>query len=159
MALTLAIVLFLTVVLVVFSFGAAAYAPFSVLGSRLRALGWQRTETKEKPAFKERLEQALDPLSKALPLSPSEVSRARKWLIQAGYREQGRFRSAVDRGGGRNWLLHPSIFAQTQDPRPAATHHAGVAGCSRPHRHLRGSGTGARPGADAGRRRSASCPS
>jgi tight adherence protein C len=88
MALTLAIVLFLTVVLVVFSFGAAAYAPFSVLGSRLRALGWQRTETKEKPAFKERLEQALDPLSKALPLSPSEVSRARKWLIQAGYREQ-----------------------------------------------------------------------
>jgi tight adherence protein C len=88
MALTLAIVLFLTVVLVVFSFGAAAYAPFSVLGSRLRALGWQRTEQKEKPAFKERLEQAMDPLSKALPLSPSEVSRARKWLIQAGYREE-----------------------------------------------------------------------
>jgi hypothetical protein len=53
MALTLAIVLFLTIVLVVFSFGAAAYAPFSVLGSRLRALGWQRTEVKEKPAFKD----------------------------------------------------------------------------------------------------------
>src|SRR5258705_7792547 len=88
MAVALAIVLFLTVVLVVFSFGAAAYAPFSVLGSRLRALGWQRTEPKEKPAFKERLEQALDPLSKALPLSPSHVSRTRKWLIQAGYREQ-----------------------------------------------------------------------
>src|SRR6266446_9810957 len=87
MALVLAIILFLTIALVVFSFGAAAYAPFSVLGSRLRALGWQRTETKEKPAFKDRLEQALDPLSKALPLSPSEVSRARKWLIQAGYRE------------------------------------------------------------------------
>jgi len=87
MALALAIVLFLTVALVVFSFGAAAYAPFSVLGSRLRALGWQRTQPQEKPAFKDRLEQALDPLSKALPLSPSEVSRARKWLIQAGYRE------------------------------------------------------------------------
>ncbi len=87
MALALAIVLFLTIALVVFSFGAAAYAPFSVLGSRLRALGWQKTEAKEKPAFKDRLEQALDPLSKALPLSPSEVSRARKWLIQAGYRE------------------------------------------------------------------------
>jgi tight adherence protein C len=87
MALALAIVLFLTVVLVVFSFAAAAYAPFSVLGSRLRALGWQRVEPKEKPAFKERLEQALDPLSKALPLSPSEVSRARRWLIQAGHRE------------------------------------------------------------------------
>src|SRR5882762_8949769 len=87
MALALAIVLFLTVALVVFSFGAAAYAPFSVLGSRLRALGWQRTQPHEKPAFKERLEQALDPLSKALPLSPSDVSRTRKWLIQAGYRE------------------------------------------------------------------------
>src|SRR4029077_10431605 len=87
MALALAIVLFLTVVLVVFSFGAAAYAPFSLLGSRLRALGWQRVEPKEKPQFKERLEQALDPLSKALPLSPSDVSRTRKWLIQAGYRE------------------------------------------------------------------------
>jgi tight adherence protein C len=87
MALALAIVLFLTVVLVVFSFAAAAYAPFSVLGSRLRALGWQRVEPKEKPAFNERLEQALDPLSKALPLSPSEVSRARRWLIQAGHRE------------------------------------------------------------------------
>src|ERR1700737_5414208 len=88
MALALAIVLFLTIALVVFSFGAAAYAPFSVLGSRLRALGWQKTEPREKPAFKDRLEQALDPLSKALPLSPSEVSRARKWLIQAGYREE-----------------------------------------------------------------------
>src|SRR5580765_5923394 len=87
MALALAIILFLTVALVIFSFGAAAYAPFSVLGSRLRALGWQKTELKEKPAFKDRLEQALDPLSKALPLSPSEVSRTRAWLIQAGYRE------------------------------------------------------------------------
>src|ERR1041385_9370769 len=87
MALALAIILFLTIALVIFSFGAAAYAPFSVLGSRLRALGWQKTELKEKPAFKDRLEQALDPLSKALPLSPSEVSGTRKWLIQAGYRE------------------------------------------------------------------------
>jgi tight adherence protein C len=88
MALALAIVLFLTVALAVFSFGAAAYAPSSVLGTRLRALGWQRTEPREKPAFRQRLEQALDPLSKALPLSPSEVSRTRRWLIQAGYREQ-----------------------------------------------------------------------
>src|SRR6266849_25555 len=87
MALVLAIVLFLTVALVVFSFGAAFYAPSSLLGTRLRALGWQRAEPQEKPAFRERLEQALDPLSKALPLSPREVSRARAWLIQAGYRD------------------------------------------------------------------------
>jgi len=87
MALLLSIVLFFTIALAVFSFGAAAYAPSSVLGSRLRALGWQKAEPQEKPAFKERLEQALDPLSRALPLSPSEVSRTRAWLIQAGYRE------------------------------------------------------------------------
>jgi tight adherence protein C len=84
----LAIVVFFTVALVAFSFGAAAYAPSSVLGSRLRALGWQKTQPQEKPAFKERLEQALDPLSRAIPLSPSEVSRTRGWLIMAGYREQ-----------------------------------------------------------------------
>jgi tight adherence protein C len=87
MAMLLAIVLFLTVALVVFSFGAAAYAPSSMLGSRLRALGWQKAEPQQKPAFKERLEQALDPLSRALPLSPREVSRTRAWLIQAGYRD------------------------------------------------------------------------
>src|SRR5881409_3738999 len=87
MALVLAILLFVTVALVVFSFGAAFYAPSSLLGRRLRALGWQRAEPQEKPAFKERLEQALDPLSRALPLSPREVSRARAWLIQAGYRD------------------------------------------------------------------------
>jgi len=88
MALALAIIVFLTIGLAIFSFGAAAYAPSSLLGSRLRALGWQRTKPEEKPAFKERVEQALDPLSKAIPLSPGEVSRARKWLIQAGYREE-----------------------------------------------------------------------
>jgi tight adherence protein C len=87
MALALTIVVFLTIALVVFSFGAAAYAPSSLLGSRLRALGWQRTKAPEKPALKERLEQALDPFSKAIPLSPSDVSRTRRWLIQAGYRE------------------------------------------------------------------------
>jgi len=89
MALILTILIFLTVVLVVFSFGAAAYAPSSVIGSRLRSLGSQQREQlqKDKPVMKERLEQALDPLSKALPMSPDEVSRTRGWLIEAGYRE------------------------------------------------------------------------
>ncbi|HUK26146.1 MAG TPA: type II secretion system F family protein [Terriglobales bacterium] len=87
MAFVLAIVLFLTIAAVVFTFGAAAYAPSSVIGSRLRALGFQKTQKPSRPPLKERLEQALDPLSKALPLSASEVSRTRSWLIQAGYRE------------------------------------------------------------------------
>jgi len=62
-------------------------APASVLGSRLRSLGWQRTHQEEKPAIKQRVEQVLDPLSKALPKSPSEVSTTRVLLMQAGYRD------------------------------------------------------------------------
>jgi tight adherence protein C len=85
--LLLVIVIFLTITLVIFIFGAAFYAPSSVIGTRLRALGWQKEQQPEKTPIKERLEQALDPFSKALPLSADEVSRARGWLIQAGYRE------------------------------------------------------------------------
>src|SRR5580692_10614146 len=87
--LILTIVVFVTVVLVVFSFGAAVATPSSVLGARLRALGGQPAQAQEAPAMrvKERIEQALDPLSKAIPLSPSDVSRTRAWLIQAGLRE------------------------------------------------------------------------
>jgi tight adherence protein C len=88
MPLILTIVVFVTVVLVVFSFGAAAVTPTSVLGARLRALGGQRPQqVEETPALRQRLEQALDPLSRAIPLSPADVSRTRAWLIQAGYRD------------------------------------------------------------------------
>jgi tight adherence protein C len=88
MPLILAIVVFVTVALAVFSFTAAAVAPSSVLGARLRALGGQHTSQAEnKPALRERLEQALAPLSKAIPLSPADVSRTRGWLIQAGFRD------------------------------------------------------------------------
>src|SRR6202051_4296359 len=85
----LTIVVFVTVVLVVFAFGAAAATPTSVLGARLRALGGHAAQDPETPALnvKERLEQALDPIGKAIPLSPSDVNRTRAWLIQAGLRE------------------------------------------------------------------------
>src|SRR6202522_4723351 len=89
MPLILAIVVFVTVVLAVFAFGAAAVTPSSLLGARLRALAGQATVPPKKPTtkIKDRIEQALDPLSKAIPLSPSDVSRTRAWLIQAGLRE------------------------------------------------------------------------
>src|SRR6202166_666869 len=85
----LAIVVFVTVVLVVSACGVAAITPTSVLGARLRALGGQPVQAPEKPALKvrERLEQALDPISKAIPLSPADVSRTHAWLIQAGLRD------------------------------------------------------------------------
>src|SRR5271155_4961529 len=87
MALVLTVIVFLTIALVVFSFGAAAYAPSSLLGSRLRALGGQRIKAPEKPALKERWKQPLNPFSKATPRPRGEVARPRRWLIQAGYRE------------------------------------------------------------------------
>jgi tight adherence protein C len=87
MAMILAVLLFVTVFAAIFAFGAAAAAPSSVLGTRLRSLGWQPREETEKPAIKERVEQVLDPLAKALPKSPSEVSATRALLMQAGYRD------------------------------------------------------------------------
>jgi tight adherence protein C len=86
--LALAIVVFVIVAVVLFAFIAAAITPSSVLGARLRALGSQQPRQAEnKPAIRERIEQALDPLSKAIPLSPADVSRTRAWLIQAGFRD------------------------------------------------------------------------
>ena len=87
MPLILIVVVFVTVVMAVFAFGAAVVTPSSVLGARLRALGGQQQTVENKPAFRERMEQALDPLSKAIPLSPADVSRTHAWLIQAGYRD------------------------------------------------------------------------
>lgn len=87
MAMVLAILIFVTIALAIFAFGAAAYAPSSILGSRLRSLSWNRPQVQEKPAMRDRIEQALDPFSKALPLSPTDTSRTRGWLIEAGYRE------------------------------------------------------------------------
>lgn len=86
MIVALSILIFFTIVVVVFAFGAAALAPSSVLGSRLREIGWQRPKAAEKPPLRERIQQALDPLSRALPVSPTNVSQTRAWLIQAGYR-------------------------------------------------------------------------
>jgi tight adherence protein C len=86
MPLALAIFVFVAIVVTVFAFGAAAVVPSSVLGSRLREIGWQRPKAQAKPVMRERIQQALDPLSRALPTSPSEVSKTRLWLIQAGYR-------------------------------------------------------------------------
>ena len=86
MLVALSILVFLTIVVVVFSLGAATVAPSSVLGSRLREIGWQRAKRVDQPAIRERIQQALDPLSRAVPTSVTDVSQTRAWLIQAGYR-------------------------------------------------------------------------
>ena len=86
MLLALSIFVFFAIAVMVFAFGAAAVVPSSALGSRLREIGWQRPKAPTKPAIRERMEQALDPFSRALPVSPTDVSQTRAWLIQAGYR-------------------------------------------------------------------------
>ena len=87
MELALTILVFVTVAAAIFSFGAAVVMPTSVLGARLRSLGTRPQSQVEKAPIKERIEQALSPLSKAIPLSPAEANKSRAWLMQAGYRE------------------------------------------------------------------------
>ncbi len=88
MEIVVAIIVFLTVALVIFFFGAAISTPLSVLGERLRTLGSDPTKrSEEKPQIRERIEQVLDPLSKALPLSADKATSTRLMLMQAGYRE------------------------------------------------------------------------
>jgi tight adherence protein C len=87
MELLLPILIFATIAVVVFAFGAAVVAPTSTLGSRLREIGWQRTKPVQKAPMRDRIQQALDPLSRALPISPADVDQTRALLIQAGYRD------------------------------------------------------------------------
>jgi tight adherence protein C len=86
--LVVSFIIFAAVAVAVFSFAAAAYAPSSLLAARLRSLGVERPVAPDKPSLKERMDQVLDPLSKALPLSSGDVSRTRAWLIHAGFRER-----------------------------------------------------------------------
>ena len=117
MSLLLLVVVFVTVVIGVFAFGAAAVTPSSVLGARLRALGGQQAAPVERPAIRERIEQALDPLSKAIPLSPTDVSRTRRWLIQAGFRDapfdfDNNFCWDLDQRAGRIAQAAPRMFGE-----------------------------------------------
>lgn len=72
-----------------FALGMAWFAPASVLGTRLQTLLGRRVTAQTRTTLPERFEQLMEPLSKAVPKSPSELSATRLWLTQAGYR-QGR---------------------------------------------------------------------
>jgi tight adherence protein C len=83
----LAVMLFLSLTFMFFAFGSALAAPRSGVQQRLRVLLGRSQERTSHPAVKERVEQALEPLSKVLPRSMADVSRTRSWLIQAGLRD------------------------------------------------------------------------
>ncbi|MFB3916591.1 MAG: type II secretion system F family protein [Terriglobales bacterium] len=87
MATALLILLFCTMATAVFALSAAAFAPSSVIGFRLRSLVGPRQQV-SKPRLEEKFEQkVIDPLAKVLPPSPTEISRTRSLLVMAGYRE------------------------------------------------------------------------
>lgn len=77
---------FVAVAVAVWALGSAVYAPSSVLGQRLKSLGGDATVVKKSTTFRERMDHLLDPLGRALQLSPGD--RSRIWLVQAGYRER-----------------------------------------------------------------------
>ena len=83
----LIVALFLSLTLMLFALFSAMAAPASSMQERLRVLLGRRTPPSSKPVIRERVEQALEPFSKVLPRSPSEVSRTRAWLMKAGLRE------------------------------------------------------------------------
>ena len=81
------VLLFLVVGVGVFALGAGVAAPRSALAARLRSLLMPEEQPQEKPGLKDRMGDAVMPLGKVLPMSPTEVSRTRGWLMNAGYRE------------------------------------------------------------------------
>jgi tight adherence protein C len=83
----IAALLFVTVAVGVFALAAGFLAPRSVLAARVRSLLMRDDEAQENPGLKERIEDVVKPLGRVVPKSPSEVSRTRAWLMQAGYRD------------------------------------------------------------------------
>lgn len=81
----IAIFVFVAVAVAVFALGSAAYAPSSVLGERLKSLEVEPTAARPS-GLREQLDKVLDPLGRALQLSPGD--RSRLWLVQAGFRER-----------------------------------------------------------------------
>jgi len=86
MAIWFAFALFLTVGIGFFCLGTAIWVPQSGFSIRLRTLLHEPLPAADQDQ-PNRVENALESLSKALPKSPSEVSKTRAWLMQAGYRE------------------------------------------------------------------------
>ena len=87
MSLALLFALFASLTAALFSFGLVVWPATSALGSRLQGLLGRPLVEQKKPDVEGRLEQVLEPISRALPNSPEELSRIRLLFTQAGYRE------------------------------------------------------------------------
>jgi tight adherence protein C len=72
----------------VFALGAAWLAPASGVGARLRRmLGETAPEPEARPKLAAAVEAVLTPAAKLVPAASKDVSRTRRWLIQAGFRD------------------------------------------------------------------------
>ena len=87
MSLLFPLALFLAVALAMFTIGLAVWAPTSGLGARIQWLLGRQAAARPKPDVQERIERVLEPISKAVPKSPEDLSEARLLMMQAGYRE------------------------------------------------------------------------
>jgi tight adherence protein C len=86
MAFGFAFTFFLTVGVATFCLAMAIWAPQSAFSARLHTLLKESAPVRDE-ALPSRVEDALTSLSRTLPKSPSEVSKTRRLLMQAGYRE------------------------------------------------------------------------
>lgn len=84
---------FVFLVTALWALGSALMEPSANMRQRMEWLLSRSVKTKSSPEFKGRLDHMLDPLAKAIPKSPANVSQARAWLIQAGYRDERQLRT------------------------------------------------------------------
>jgi tight adherence protein C len=87
MAFGFAFALFLSVGVATFCLAMAVWAPQTAFSTRLHTLLRESAAPVRDETLPSRVEDALTTLSKTLPKSPSEVSKTRALLMQAGYRE------------------------------------------------------------------------
>jgi tight adherence protein C len=71
-----------------FAIGWAALEPGTDVRRRMQWLSGRGAKTEPKPEARGRLFEVLEPLAKAIPKSPANVSRTRALLIHAGYRDE-----------------------------------------------------------------------
>ncbi len=90
LALLAALLVFAGVGTAVVCFALATTASGSQLAERLQELSSAppAPKTSLRQPIRDRIQRALAPFSKALPHSLAEVSQTRRWLVQAGYREE-----------------------------------------------------------------------
>jgi tight adherence protein C len=83
---------FAFLVAALFALGSAILERTETVQQRMQWLLGRTAKTSSKPKVQERFAQMIEPFAKAIPKSPSNVSRTRARLIHAGYRDERHLR-------------------------------------------------------------------